>query len=273
MYLSIKAYSKESLIEFYNIVKEGSLQRPAEHVLDEVMYKGIKITFYKTGTVLFHGDISGIHEEMKTLVDKEMYVGVDEVGVGENVGPFVACAVKFNDYESKFRSVLAGIKDSKKMTAKEIEKSAAVIKENAEVRCTLLEPVVFNKHWVNIGNVKELNALVQNSLLIKFDANNKFITDEFVNSKKYTEYLDKNNVSERREVQLLQKADDKYVEVSAGAIVAKAEFNRWMKEFAAEHNLPLQIKDRLNANKLWTDLKEGKVQFDKPELILKEWAK
>ena len=56
------------------------------------------------------------------IIDKNLYVGVDEVGVGENVGPYVSCAISYENYESKKKVVLKGIKDSKKMKHLEIIK-------------------------------------------------------------------------------------------------------------------------------------------------------
>lgn len=273
MYLSIKGYSKETIEAFYNVVKEGSLNKPGEHVLDEIVYKGVNITFYKTGTVLFNGNYKLLEKEIETLIDPKLYVGIDEVGVGENIGPYVSCAVKFNNYNSKKNVVMHGIKDSKKMKAHEVAEAAEVIKANAEVHCVVLEPQDFNVKYKQVKNMKALNALAQNSILLNYPKDNEFVTDEFVNENKYKEYMETFNVKEVRDIKLVQKAEDKYMEVAAGAIVAKAYFNNWLVEFTNEHNLPLQIKDRVNANKLWSDIKEGRVQFDKPELLLKDWSK
>ena len=131
MYMSIKSFSAETLKKFHDLVRQPELT-PGEYILDQVTYKGVKITFYTTGTVLFEGDTSLIEKEIEILIDKELYVGIDEVGVGENIGPYVACAVRFNDFESKKQVALHGIKDSKKMSYDEINLAAKVIKNNSK---------------------------------------------------------------------------------------------------------------------------------------------
>lgn len=273
MYLNIKGYSKEAIKKFYQVVSSGSLKKPGQYVLDEVLFDDVHITFYKTGTILFKGDYESLSDKIDILIDKKLYVGVDEVGVGENIGPYATAAIKFYDFESKKRVIMHGIKDSKKMTAKEITAAAKIIRENAEVQIILLDPVNFNIKYKKFKNMKALNAVAQNSLLMRFDSEESFVTDEFVNEKKYYEYLKTFQQTETRKVKLLPKAEDRYMEVAAAAIVAKSEFNNWMINFSTKYNLPLEIKQRVNTNGLWAKLKSGEIPFDEPELIFKNWSK
>jgi len=225
MYLTVKAFSQDSFDKFHKLVSNGDNLKQSGPQYDQLIYKGVQITFYNNLTILFKGNINEDLEELiDVLIDKELYVGSDEVGVGEGVGPMVAAAIKFNDYESKKRVILHGIKDSKKMNHNEIMVAAKVIKNNAEVQLISLDPVKFNSTYKKIPNVKKINAIMQNKILSKFDGIK--VTDEFVNLNKFKEYLSTANEEMFEGTFILeQKAEDKYMEVAAAAIVAKAYYN------------------------------------------------
>ncbi len=272
MYLNIKAYSQESFDAFYEIVIEDVV-RSQQYIIDEVFYKGVKITLYTTLTVLIKGDVSNIMEEIDLLIDTKMYVGVDELGVGENIGPYVVCAVKFNDYKSKVNVVLHGIKDSKKMSHKEIIDASKVIMKNSKYECIGLAPSDFNKEYSKIKNMKALNAIAQNDLHMKFKDDPNHVTDEFVNQRKYFEYLSNFGKEPFEDIFFTTKAEDKFVEVAAAAIISKAKYNNWLIDYLDKHNIYYKIDKKLNSNEIWTRIKNNKIILKDRNELVKDWSK
>jgi len=274
MYTTIKAYSTESLKNFHEIVKGPVVNEDKQnYILDKVIYKGVEITFYTTGSVLFKGDVESIKEEIKTLVDKKLYVGIDEVGVGENIGPYVSCAVRFNDYDSKLNVALHGIKDSKKMSHFEIVEAAKVIKDNAKVECIIMDPLKFNKNYKQIKNMKALNAIAQNKLNLAFKDFPHHVTDQFVSKEKYNEYLVHFKQEVYDDIFFTTKAEDKYMEVAAAAIVAKNEFNKWLIDYFNKNNIEFEIKNKLSSNEIWTKIKNGEITIEDRDSLIKDWSK
>ena len=274
MYTTIKAYSKESLKAFHDVVKGPKVNADKDnYIIDKVIYKGVEITFYTTGSVLFKGDINSIKDDVSLLVDKTLYVGIDEVGVGENIGPYASCIVRFNDYESKMNVALHGIKDSKKMSHFEIVEAAKVIKDNAKVECIVMEPKKFNVNYKKIKNMKALNAIAQNKLNLAFKDYDNHVTDQFVSKEKYVEYLTDFNQEVYDDIFFTTKAEDKYMEVAAAAIVAKNEFNSWMIKYLDKHNINYEIKNKLSTNDIWTKIKNGDIEITDRDSLIKDWSK
>ncbi|NQX83289.1 MAG: hypothetical protein HRS50_01055 [Mycoplasmataceae bacterium] len=232
MYTSIKAYSQKSFMKFYLKLNGSKTYSDKKITFDVIDYDDIQITFYCNLTILFRGFLSKkIKLLIDIIIDKELYVGSDEVGVGETIGPMVAVALRFNSYEDKKIVILNGIKDSKKMSAKEIQEKAKFIMNHSTYYVANMIPETFNKKYKLLPNVKAINALMQNQLHKKFEGKGyKHITDQFVNEKKYKEYiLNSNNKPFKGNLLLLTKAEEKYLEVSAAAIIDKSIYNIWIK--------------------------------------------
>jgi ribonuclease HIII len=107
----------------------------------------------------------------------------------------------------------------------EVLDAAKVIKENAEVHCKFMNVSSFNKNYKKIKNMKALNAIAQNGVHNDFKQYGDHVTDQFVNSNKYFSYLEEFKQEPYKDVFFTTKAEDKYMEVAAGAIVAKAMYN------------------------------------------------
>lgn len=275
MYLSIKAFSKESYIEFYKLMggtKDYMKSKLVE--FDRIDYNNVTITFYSNLTILFNGSIDDdLKKQIEMIIDKELYVGSDEVGVGESIGPMVACALKFKDFDSKVKVIMNGIKDSKKLTAAEVSDKAKFIKEHSEFYTIMIEPSKFNEIYKKNPNVKAINALMQNELHKKFEGKGyKHVTDQFVNENKYKEYISESNNSPfNGELLLLTKAEEKYLEVSAAAIISKDIFNNWVLDMLKNDGIDYKIEKRLDSWNLYKLIEEDKLKVKDKSLYIKKW--
>lgn len=275
MYTSIKAYSIESFMEFYNIIGGSKEYSDKEITFDIKNYDGVQITFYSNLTILFNGDINDqLLNHIDIIIDKELYVGSDEVGVGESIGPIVAAAVRFKSFEDKKAVIMNGIKDSKKLNAEEIKRKAKFIKKHVEYYTVTLDPISFNDAYKKLPNVKAINALLQNQLHKKFEGRGYIhVTDQFVNENKYNEYIsNSDNEPFNGKLLLLTKAEEKYLEVSAAAIISKDIFNSWVIDEFKKDGIELEIGNKLNAWNIYQDLINDKYNISTKKYI-KDWNK
>lgn len=276
MYTSIKAYNEKAFESFYKEIGGLKDYRNNDVVFDIIKIDNLQITFYSNLTILFKGFITNEMEKLiDAIIDPVLYVGSDEVGVGESIGPLVAVALKFNDYDSKKKVILSGIKDSKKMTAKDVKDKAKIIRANSEFYIAKLEPVVFNKVYKKNPNVKAINAILQNELHKNFEGKNyKHVTDQFVNENKYKQYIkDSDNQMFNGKLHLLTKAEEQYLEVAAAAIVAKDIFNDWVVNNLNEEGYKIEIKNKLNSWDLFLKIKSGEIKVKDKMNYIKDWKK
>ncbi len=274
MYLSIKAYSKNSFFDLYKKIGGQKSSFNKEVIFDQIIFENNQVTFYSNLTILFNGIITeNISNLINIIIDDELYVGSDEVGVGESIGPIVACSLKFLNYESKKKVIMNGIKDSKKLSAKEVESKAEFIKKHSEYYVAIIEPYKFNEIYKKLNNVKAINALMQNQLHKKFEGKGfKHITDQFVNKNKYDEYIrESDNVPFDGELLLLTKAEEKYLEVSAAAIISKSIYNNWVIEKLKDEGINYKIKNKLNAWDIFKKIDSGEYCVKDKDLFIKRW--
>ncbi len=275
MYVSIKAYSRDSFLEFYNSIGGSKIFKDDKVIFDIIFYNNVQITFYSNLNILFKGELNNkLIELIDIIIDKELYVGSDEVGVGESIGPIVATALKFKTYEDKKSVILNGIKDSKKLNAMQIAEKANFIKKHVDYFTVKLTPYQFNQVYKKLPNTKAINALLQNQLHKKFeDGNFKHVTDQFVNERKYIEYVkESGNELFKGKLLLLTKAEEKYLEVSAAAIISKDIFNSWVLNELKNDGIDYKIKNRLNSWELFLKIKNSEIVVDKNK-YLKKWDK
>lgn len=141
-------------------------------------------------------------------------LGIDEVGRGCWAGPLVVGAVILSD-------TITGIKDSKKMTARQRDRYSKLIYQKADAA---------GLGWVQPSEIDELGltASVRLAMLravqtirIAFD---QILIDGNIN---YLHSLP-NTIA-------IVKADEKYPEVSAASIIAKVARDNYMKDMAVKY--------------------------------------
>lgn len=276
MYLSIKAYSKQSYFEFY--YKLGGLKKSfSENILfDQLKFNDLQINFYKNLTILFtynqklNQDIIG---KIEILIDKRILIGSDEVGVGEKIGPIITCAGKFDNFSQKKTAILetGGIKDSKKLSAQEIKTKSKIIKKYFNYKCIIIEPNKFNQLLKEGKNTKEINALMHHKLhnyFIKENAKEIFVVDKFVNENKYFEYLERNKQTKiKQKIIFIEKGEDKYLEIAASAIIAKDKYNTWIYNYLNKHHL----NHLLTGKKVNTNQIANNIASDQYKDLFKDW--
>ncbi len=183
--------------------------------------KGYTGIVYTSGKVVYHEPLAFIIEE--ALIEKEMEVGSDEAGKGEKTGPVVVASVALDPIARK-RLRSRGLLESKSTPQDRLEELVALIKRLAkayEVR--IIYPDELSLVWKR-GNLNELLARwhfeVISSVLSKVKAS-RIIIDSF--DKKELERIF-SPLSDKIEVVIEPKADEKYAVVAAASLLAKLSY-------------------------------------------------
>ena len=161
------------------------------------------------------------------------------------------------------------------MLASEIEKKAIFIKKYVEYYTVVIEPKKFNRIYKDLPNVKAINAIMQNELHKKFEGRGyKHITDQFATPKLYEKYItESDNTAFKGELLLLTKAEEKFLEVSAAAIIAKSMFNTWVIEEFKKEGISITVGKRLNSWAIFQDIQNNAIKIKDKNLFVKNWNK
>lgn len=211
----------------------------------------VVITLYESGKVMFQGMSADIEssiwiemekkynnksidtdkKEKDNKKDDEIFfntstIGSDETGCGDFFGPVVVCATYVSKENINFLKDL-GVKDSKKITDSKIKEIIPQILDKIPYVCYVLDNETYNKNYNDINMVK-LKCILHNkvlcSLITKYHPDYKIaIIDQFVNQKKYYEYLE-GTPKVLKNIAFYTKGESKCMAVAASSIIARYVF-------------------------------------------------
>lgn len=173
-------------------------------------------------------------------------VGCDEVGTGDYFGPLVVCcAYVEKDLIHKLQAM--GIKDSKALKDPEICQLASQIETLIPHQVLILPNEKYNKMVDQGMNANSIKAFLHNQALNKLTQSlstypDYLIMDEFVNERKYFEYLKqlpKQPVIVKDNLHFIQKGESVHVAVAAASILARASFVKYMTIMSKKLNFDL----------------------------------
>ena len=152
-------------------------------------------------------------------------IGSDEVGTGDYFGPIIVTATYVPKDKIEFLKELK-IGDSKKISDERIMELGPILGENL----IYASQVITNKDYNKIPdvNINKIKAALHNKVLYKLSHNenisyDKIVIDQFVNERKYYEYLaGMQNVE--RNILFITKAEDKVYSVAAASIISRYLF-------------------------------------------------
>jgi len=158
--------------------------------------------------------------------NKKFIIGIDEAGRGPLAGPVAVAGVMMSMPYTCYRGymaylisnhILKGIKDSKKLSAKQREEWATILYENFECHCVLIGPKIIDK----IGIQKAVRLAIKR-VLQRFDlckSKTLVLLDGGMSAPKY--YNQKTII----------KGDEKIPIISAASIIAKTTRDAKMLQF------------------------------------------
>ena len=213
-------------------------------------------TFYKTGKLLIQGsDVSEIAKRLEMYTGKEnkpipsqntennssavnlptKHIGTDESGKGDFFGPLVIAAVLVTE-DTADLLIKAGIKDCKKIEDKNINKLAAVIKNNCVFSVVTINPPKYNELYSKLKNLNLLlawgHARAIENVLEKEECECA-LSDKFGDEKLIKNALLKKGKSIRLEQRCKAESD---IAVAAASILAREQFLSGIKEISTKYN-------------------------------------
>lgn len=156
--------------------------------------------------------------------DFESWIGTDESGKGDYIGPLVTASVLVKKEQVEFLTSL-NIKDSKKLTDKFIQQVAPKIKQNCLFSVITINPEKYNELY---GKFKNLNYLLAwahsraiENILEKEPNCKNAISDKFGNESLIKNALFKNG----KKINLVQRTKaESDIAVACASVLAREEF-------------------------------------------------
>lgn len=246
--------TKQDMIAFYEDMKR---EKTPPYAIFQADSADTIVTLYESGKVVFQGANADLDAAMwsekesflnngkkvldltkdkkknsKDDYDKTDYyfinsIGSDEVGTGDYFGPIIVTATYVSRKDITFLEDL-GVKDSKKITDDKIKKIAPDIIKRIPHSIIILNNSDYNKNYNQDINMNKIKAVLHNKALLSLLNKEKYnydmiVIDEFVNQRKYFEYL-KGNPNILRGITFTTKAEDKCLSVACASIISRYLF-------------------------------------------------
>jgi len=232
------------------------------YTLFRAKIKSSTLTIFSTHKVLIQGNncyemyeelcnalnIEPVYENKKEQIESvsigKNIIGTDEVGCGDYFGGIVVCA-SIVPSDKILELTKLGIKDSKLISDNKIMELGKYLIENINHSVLLLNNEKYNKIItdpnVNLNKIKAIlhNKVIQ-SFLIKYPnvEYDNIVIDGFCTEDKYFEYLqNKNDVV--KNVNLIQKAENKYISVAVSSIIARYYFLKHLDDLSTKFGYEL----------------------------------
>ncbi len=196
------------------------------------------IKVYTTGTLTIEGNISDrIYKSLITNCGENNYVGCDEVGVGDFLGPTVYVSVKIDEKAITAISQTGfPIRDSKKLTDDQIK----------EIYNNLVHEVEYHSQIVYDSQLEPgLNSIAQK---VNYHFENVFdyedetvVVDLFTTENSFFKYSRELHCEWPQNLVLETKADGKYLSVALASIFARAIFLNEMAKLEAKYDIRLPL--------------------------------
>ena len=251
--------SKNTILKAKEFYKDKKRSKTPQYAIFQADDADTVITLYESGKIVFQGLSADIDaniwrqmeanlnngklpeekpkndknkkDKTKLLDDKKYYnsstIGSDEVGTGDYFGPIVVTASFVDKNDIPFLEELK-IKDSKKMTDEEILTIVPKFIKKIKYESIILNNKEYNEKYSKTINMNTMKAYLHNkaiyNLISKENLNYDYIViDQFVNQKKYYEYLNKSS-SVVFNLIFLTKAEDKVLSVAVSSLISRYIF-------------------------------------------------
>ena len=243
---SITLTVTQATLEKMYLHYQNNITKVPAHTMFQAKTANCTITAYLSKKIAFQGQ----HPELEakkwgtveiaksSIVTPGLHlktaVGADEVGTGDYLGPIVVCCAYVR--EDQVQTLLdMGIRDSKQLTDDIIGVMAAKIKQIIPYHCIILPNDKYNLMTDKGMNANSIKAFLHNKALLSLQEKigqmpEIVILDEFVNQRKYYEYLSElpSKPAVFSNLTFIQKAEGVHVSVAAASIIARASFVDYM---------------------------------------------
>ena len=230
---------------------------PPPHARLEAAGEGVRVTLYASGKLLLQGkrahevlgeiaafglvEAPGVVRKPSPGEEKrsEALIGSDEAGKGDFFGPLVVAAV-FVDATTRPRLRALGVRDSKTLSAQQIDRLAAEIERLAPHEVISIGPERYNEMYAKIQNLNHLlawaHARAIENLLERVPCD-RVLTDQFAADPRV---LSRALFERGKKVRLVQRPRaEEETAVAAASILARADFVKKIEELSDRSGIVL----------------------------------
>ena len=263
----MNCYSKKFDISLQTKLKkffedDGAEFVPQQSAIWRAKKAGYSAIFYNTGKFLIQGsNVSSITQRVEeylnintNVTDKKEVsnlsitgneperpfprIGVDESGKGDFFGPLVIAGVMVDSTNAEILTN-AGVKDCKKVNDKNINKLAAIIKNNCVFSVITINPAKYNELYSKLNNLNRLlawgHARAIENILQKAQCSYA-LSDKFGDEKLIENALLKLGKSITLEQRCKAESD---IAVAAASILARAHFLAALSDISKKYGIQI----------------------------------
>lgn len=264
--LQVSDKTRDTMIEYFLDLKR---EKTPPYAILQADDGETVVTMYESGKVVFQGrdadlaadfwieteklnsgnaKVSSSDDKKKEKEVKEKNIpirissiGSDEVGTGDYFGPIVVTASYVSRDNVDYLLDL-GVKDSKKLTDKEIIKIVPEIIKKIPYHTFVLSNEQYNKVYDASMNMNKMKAILHNKVLKELSTNKEYnydyiVVDQFENPRSYYNHLSDASYKVYN-ITFLTKAEDQCLSVACSSMISRyiflSEMNKMSKELGAE---------------------------------------
>ena len=195
-------------------------------------------------------------------------LGIDEAGRGSVLGPMVIAGVVVPEKMDKILERM-GVKDSKRLTPNRRTILSRKLKKMFEYEIVVISAREIDDMRTSGVNLNEIEKNAMESIILKLKPEKAIVDAVDVKAERFQENLCKdtgiNVIAEH-------KADDKYIEVSAASIIAKAERDDYIKEINKDYIKSGGIGSGYPSDPNTKKFLSNYTYDEMPDFVRKSWA-
>ena len=232
--------SKKEIMDLKARYPMAQERKTPPYAIYQIKLSDCVITAYESGKVVFQGDGADYHADSYAIIEKKKVTkekgsfreqlypqcGSDEVGTGDYFGPVVVCASYVSKEDVAWLREL-GIQDSKAVDDTKIRELGPKLMERLPHSLLILNNTKYNSIH-DTDNMVAIKCKLHNQAFVHLKNKvenwpNFVIIDQFVQGKSYYRYL-KEEPQVIRDIHFETKAENKYLAVASGSIIARYAF-------------------------------------------------
>lgn len=195
-------------------------------------------------------------------------LGIDEAGRGSVLGPMVIAGVIVPEKMDKVLERM-GVKDSKRLTPNRRTILSRKLKKMFEYEIVVISAREIDELRASGVNLNEIEKNAMESIILKLKPEKVIVDAVDVKAQRFQDNLCKDTGFD---VIAEHKADDKYIEVSAASIIAKAERDAQIQEINKEFIKSGGIGSGYPSDPTTKKFLTNYTYDEMPDFVRKSWA-
>ena len=195
-------------------------------------------------------------------------LGIDEAGRGSVLGPMVIAGVVVPEKMEKVLERM-GVKDSKRLAPNRRTILSRKLRKMFPYEIVVISAREIDDLRAQGVNLNEIEKNAMESIILKLKPEKAIVDAVDVKAERFQENL---RLDTGINVIAEHKADDKYIEVSAASIIAKAERDDYIKEINKEYIKSGGIGSGYPSDPATKEFLSNYTYDEMPDFVRKSWA-